>query len=93
MGVVMGYRGRGVGQRLVEATLHKAREIGLETIELSVYAANDSAIALYQKLGFEEEGRKKRGRLMDGHYDDVILMALDLKLPNPVSANASPGAP
>ena len=31
---------------------------------------------LYEKLGFSEEGRKKKGRLAYGIYDDVILMGL-----------------
>ena len=56
--------------------------MGLEKIELSVYCSNVAAINLYRNLGFEEEGRKKRGRLVDGSYDDVLLMALDLREPN-----------
>ncbi len=89
MGVRTEYRGRRIGRRLVEATIDKAKAIGLEKIELSVYASNHPAIALYQKLGFEEEGRKKRGRLVDGIYDDVVLMALDLKKPK----TAEPASP
>jgi ribosomal protein S18 acetylase RimI-like enzyme len=81
MGVRKNYRGRKIGRRLIEATIEKAGAIGLEKIELSVYAANVAAIALYRKLGFVEEGRKRRGRLVDGIYDEVVLMALDLKQP------------
>ncbi len=82
MGVRKEHRSRKIGWRLVEATVEKAKAIGLEKIELSVYASNLPAIALYLKLGFTEEGRKKRGRFVDGIYDDVVLMALDLKKPN-----------
>lgn len=78
MGVLPAYRGKKIGARLLEATLAAARRQGLERIELSVYAANAPAVALYRKFGFEIEGVKKRGRLMDGVYDDVILMALAL---------------
>ena len=78
IGLVREYRRRGIGRRLMEATIKKARERGLEKLELSVYSSNEGAIAFYKKLGFEEEGRKKRGRLVDGLYDDVILMALVL---------------
>lgn len=59
MGVRKECRGRRIGQRLIEATIEKARAFGLEKIELSVYASNRPAIALYQKLGFEEEGRRR----------------------------------
>lgn len=78
MGVLKEHRGKGIGQRLLEATIKGARAMGLEKIELSVYFSNFPAIALYRKAGFEEEGVKKRGRLVDGIYDDVVLMALHL---------------
>jgi ribosomal protein S18 acetylase RimI-like enzyme len=78
MGVLKEHRGKGIGQRLLEVTIEGARAMGLEKIELSVYSSNLPAIALYRKAGFEEEGLKKRGRLVDGIYDDVVLMALHL---------------
>jgi L-amino acid N-acyltransferase YncA len=79
MGLLKEYRGQKIGRRLIEATIEAARSIGLEKIELSVHATNEPAIALYRSLGFEEEGRKKRGCLVDGLYDDIILMALQLR--------------
>jgi ribosomal protein S18 acetylase RimI-like enzyme len=78
MGVLKEHRGKGTGQRLVEVTIEGSRALGLEKIELSVYSSNSPAIALYRKAGFEEEGVRKRGRLVDGIYDDVILMGLHL---------------
>jgi ribosomal protein S18 acetylase RimI-like enzyme len=81
MGVLREFRGHGLGRKLIETTIAKVREQRLEKIELSVYSSNAGAIALYRKLGFVEEGRKKRGRIVDGICDDVILMALDLRTP------------
>ena len=81
MGVIRSHRGQGIGRRLLGATIGKARRLGQEKIELSVYASNSTAIMLYAKLGFVEEGRKVRGRLVDGVYDDVVLMALWLSEP------------
>jgi ribosomal protein S18 acetylase RimI-like enzyme len=78
MGVVPDFRGKRIGLRLLEATIEMAKTSKLEKIELSVYASNIPAIRLYRKLGFEEEGLKKRGRLVDGVYDDVLLLALEL---------------
>jgi len=78
MGVIQSHRGQGLGRRLAEATLQRARERGFEKIELGVFASNTAAIALYQKLGFVEEGRKVRGRKYDGIYDDLVLMGLRL---------------
>jgi ribosomal protein S18 acetylase RimI-like enzyme len=82
MGVLEAYRKRGIGRRLAEATIKRARELGFEKIELNVYSSNAAAIALYRKLGFSDEGLRKRGRLVDGIYDDVLLMALELRTAN-----------
>ena len=78
MGVIAGHRGRGLGRALVGAVIDAARRAGLEKIELSVYASNVPALSLYRSVGFVEEGRKVRGRKVDGRYDDVILMGLPL---------------
>jgi RimJ/RimL family protein N-acetyltransferase len=79
MGVAKPFRRQGLGARLMRAVLDKAREHGLLKIELAVYASNAGAIALYQRFGFEEEGRRIRGRFVDGHFDDVVLMGLFLE--------------
>src|SRR6266567_8771951 len=74
MGVLPKYRGQGTGRRLAEKTIAHAKRIGLERIELDVYASNKSAIALYKSLGFALEGVKRKGRKLDGVYDDVVVM-------------------
>ncbi|PYJ57928.1 MAG: GNAT family N-acetyltransferase [Verrucomicrobia bacterium] len=76
MGVLREYRGQGIGQRLAERAIAQAKGIGLERIELDAYASNEPAIRLYEKLGFVVEGTKKKGRKLDGVYDDVFVMAL-----------------
>jgi len=76
MGVLRGFRGRGIGTRLMERTIGEAKERGLERIELEVYASNTPAINLYEKRGFALEGVKKKARKLDGVYDDIIVMAL-----------------
>jgi len=76
MGVATAWRGRGVGERLMRATLDAARAAGFEKIELSVYATNARARALYEKAGFVLEGTRVRGRKVDGEYEDVHMMGL-----------------
>jgi ribosomal protein S18 acetylase RimI-like enzyme len=78
MGLLPDYRGLGLGSRLMEITVEAARALGLEKVELVVYASNRSAINLYRKFGFEVEGRQRRKRKIDGVYDDQILMGLFL---------------
>ena len=76
MGVHPRYRRLGIGQQLIAHTIQKAKEIGLERIELEVFASNIPAIKLYEKLGFVTEGVKKKARKMGGNYDDIVEMAL-----------------
>lgn len=81
MGVLKTHRGQGIGERLASAALQQARAAGLERVDLDVYASNDAAIKLYEKLGFAVEGVHRRARKLDGQYDDLISMALFLDAP------------
>jgi ribosomal protein S18 acetylase RimI-like enzyme len=76
MGVKKGYRKMGIGTQLIEETIKKAREQGLERIELEVFKSNEPAIGLYKKIGFEVEGEKKKARKLDNAYDDLVIMSL-----------------
>jgi ribosomal protein S18 acetylase RimI-like enzyme len=75
MGVRKEWRRKGAGRKLLKAALEKAGAKGIERIELEVYASNRAAIALYEQAGFLVEGIKRKGRKLDGTYDDVIFMA------------------
>jgi ribosomal protein S18 acetylase RimI-like enzyme len=74
MGVLKAYRGQGIGTALLERSLEEARMHRLERVELDVYASNQIAIHLYEKYGFEIEGRKRNARKLDEIYDDIVLM-------------------
>jgi ribosomal protein S18 acetylase RimI-like enzyme len=76
MGLHKDFRRRGIGRRLVDQTIAKAKQQGIERIELEVFASNLPAISLYKKVGFEVEGVKKNARKFDGVYDDLVEMAL-----------------
>lgn len=75
MGVIAGCRGRGIGTQLLKAALARAKEIGLERVELEVFESNAAAVALYRKMGFVIEGRKIRSAKIDGRYENDLIMA------------------
>jgi len=50
------------------------REINLQRISLSVHDINPRAKRAYEKVGFKEEGRRRRAEFIDGGYCDVIVM-------------------
>lgn len=76
MGVAKGCRGNGLGSQLLKAALDAARSYGLERVALVAYSDNKPAIKLYETHGFCHEGLKRKARKVDGHYQDVTLMAL-----------------
>ena len=81
MGLLSDYRGQGLGKRLAVETIQAAREVGIERVELDVFASNERAVALYRTLGFITEGIKRRARKLDGQYDDNVFMALFVETP------------
>jgi RimJ/RimL family protein N-acetyltransferase len=76
MGIAAEFRGRGIGRRLVDATIRAARDAGLKRIELEVFSSNTNAIRLYEGCGFVHEGVHRRGRIIDGRVEDVLMMGL-----------------
>lgn len=78
MGIIEGYRGQGIGSKLIEAVIAHAKNTGLEKIELSVYSENIAAIALYKKFGFVEHGFTKNYRKLDDKYFHCVHMELFL---------------
>jgi RimJ/RimL family protein N-acetyltransferase len=81
-----GWRGRGIGTRLMEAGITWARESGAHKVTLTVWPHNRSAIALYRKFGFVEEGLFRRHyRRRNGELWDAIAMGLVLDRESPGS--------
>lgn len=76
MGIVEEHRGKGIGEALMRAALAEARRRGLTRVELTVRADNTRAIALYRRIGFVDEGVKRKAIRVDGRYVDVVCMAL-----------------
>lgn len=77
MSVRQEWRGQGIGAALMTEAIRWARQSGVVSrIELQVYARNEAAIRLYQKFGFEIEGRRRRVIYQNGEYLDDLVMAL-----------------
>jgi putative acetyltransferase len=89
LGISVGtaHQGQGVGTALMQAACDYAdRWAHLLRLELTVFADNPRAIALYRRFGFEQEGRHRAYALRHGAYVDVLSMA---RLhPHPPAADA-----
>ncbi|MEM0945511.1 MAG: GNAT family protein [Pseudomonadota bacterium] len=74
MGLVAESRGRGIGGRLLRATLSAADRAGLQRIDLSVFTDNLAGIALYERHGFAREGVRPDGWRHEGVSRDILNM-------------------
>ena len=52
------------------------KELNLHRIQLTVFAYNERAIALYEKLGFKKEGNYREFLMRDGKTFDMILYGI-----------------
>lgn len=69
------WHGRGVGRALMQDLLAAADARGIVRVELDVVEDNTRAIEWYRRLGFAEEGRKRKAFDRDGRLLDLVLMA------------------
>jgi putative acetyltransferase len=76
MAVHPDYWGLRVGNRLLEAMLDLADNwLNLRRVALEVHPDNAAAIHLYQKFGFEMEGKRRMYSYGDGRWADAYFMA------------------
>ena len=69
------YCGCGIGKAMLETVLDVATELGYEQAELEVVAGNESAISLYEKLGFKKYATfQDNMKYADGSYCDAYGM-------------------
>ena len=74
-----GSEGQGLGRRMLQALLRVARGFGSQRVFLEVRLSNPRAIALYDRSGFNEIGRRPRYYpAANNGREDAIVMAMEL---------------
>ena len=70
-----GYRGQNIGEKLLRHVLEYAFALdGIEQVQLSVIASNQTAIKLYEKLGFKSFGvQPKYFKVGDSYMDQQFM--------------------
>jgi RimJ/RimL family protein N-acetyltransferase len=69
------YQGVGLGTEMTGLLLEAAEEHGVHKVNLETVADNEAAMRLFEKMGFEVEGRIRDSyRGADGGYHDIIAM-------------------
>lgn len=78
LGIFIGntdYHSKGYGTEAVNLILdYGFNYINLNVIQLDVFSFNERAIKCYQKCGFQEMGRRRKSKFVNGKYYDIIQM-------------------
>lgn len=79
LALLPGYRGRGVGTKMLSIARKQAYERRFGTLSLLVFEQNERAVRLYERNGFEVAGRAPvvSHELIE-HTGDVLLMASEI---------------
>jgi len=76
LGIVIrsGYRDFGIGTQMMKTLVKQASALGLKLLMLQVFATNERAIHVYEKLGFVHSGRIPKKHFREGQYIDELVM-------------------
>ena len=69
-------RCRGVGKQMMTVLMEEAKKLGMAMLYLEVRESNSPARALYQRLGFEENGIRKN--FYEHPVENAVLMSKTL---------------
>ena len=69
-----GWRGKGMGRRLLEHLIEQARALGYHKMMLSAFPFNASGVALYERMGFTRAGVFHEMGQLDGRWVDTLIM-------------------
>lgn len=81
LGIVVAkkYQAKGIGTTIMNKLIDFCRSNGITTrIQLDTRCDNEVAVKLYERLGFEIEGRLPNTTLLNGVYYDLYVMGLML---------------
>ncbi len=80
MGILIGQaadRGQGIGTEACRLCLRYAFDsLNLRKVRLAVFDNNPAAIRVYEKLGFQHEGRLRQNVFVDNKYCDKLYMGI-----------------
>ena len=79
IGIKKEKRRLGLGKNLLKKMIIAAEVMGSKKIILEVRISNKSAYKLYEKLGFEEIGKRKNYYRLPEGREDALVMAKSLK--------------
>lgn len=66
---------QGIGQTLMEEAENWSKERAITRLELSVMTHNDHAIQLFEKMGYQHEGKRNQSIMINNLFFDEYMMS------------------
>ncbi|MPW21255.1 GNAT family N-acetyltransferase [Paraburkholderia sp. CNPSo 3157] len=67
-------RGKGLGKKLLAASLEAAPKLGIDTVLGFVFGHNEPSVRLFQSFGFTAWGTLPRVAVLDGVERDLVIL-------------------
>jgi phosphinothricin acetyltransferase len=67
-------RGQGLGRMLLQALIEASEQLGIWTLQASIFPENVASISLHKKCGFREVGTRRRVAKLNGAWRDTVLL-------------------
>jgi phosphinothricin acetyltransferase len=67
-------RGQGIGKKLLQALVQASEELGIWTLQASIFPENQASIAIHEQCGFRILGRREKIAQHRGRWRDTVLM-------------------
>ena len=76
LGIVVGsgFRDLGIGTEMMRTLVEQAVALGLKVLTLQVFATNERAVHVYEKVGFIQTGKVPKKHFREGQYVDEVIM-------------------
>jgi phosphinothricin acetyltransferase len=68
------FRGTGVGRFLLENLIAASESFGVWTLQAGIFPENSASIALHNRCGFREVGRRERISKLHSVWQDTVLL-------------------
>ncbi len=75
VGVLDEYKRQKIATELIETAEKWAKDKGVKRLELTVVTSNEPAVELFKKVGFEEEGIRRKSVKIGTKYVDEFMMS------------------
>ncbi|WP_051273701.1 GNAT family N-acetyltransferase [Desulfotruncus alcoholivorax] len=77
--IAEGYRGRGIGKKLLTTAIEESPKLGITTLLGFVFAHNKPSINLFTKMKFDRWGYLPGVASLDGIEKDLLILGLKIK--------------